>query len=146
MTHICQKSSFQPVGLLSLDTCLNQFLLDILEISDIPGYAYQKRFTPFHRYECFQSLHDTSLSGSCHISLLHFDSFMRTNQLQIVSAKSFGIRTFRKDFKVRMPDGPGCRNLGMFGKSFIPIQILEVVFGIFHKQINRDIIQNAVQQ
>ena len=132
--------------MLCLDACLNQFLFDILKVSDIPGDADQKRFAPFHRDKRFQCLHNTGLTGGRHVSLLHINPFMRPDQFQIIPAKPFGIRTLRKDLKVRAADCPGGGNLGMFGKCLVPIQISEIVFGIFHIQIDGDIIQNAVQQ
>ena len=132
--------------MLCLDACLNQFLLDILKVSDIPGDTDQKRFAPFHRDKRFQCLHNTGLAGGRHVGLLHIDPFMRPNQFQIIPAEPFGICTLRKDLKVCSADCPGGRNLGMFGKCLVPIQISEIVLGIFHIQIDRDIIQNTVQQ
>ena len=146
MTHISQKSTLQTVGLLCLDTCLNQLLFYILHISNIPRNAYNKRHTPYKRNMRLQSLNNARLTGSGHIGFLHLQPLPGTHQFQVILMKFLRIRPFRKYLEIGTSQCTRCRNFGMIGECLVPIQISEIIFRVFYKHIYRNIIQDGIQQ
>ena len=146
MTHISKESGFKVIRLFSLDTCLNQFLFNVLHIGYIPRDANDKRFTTIHRYKCFHRLYNTCFPTSGNVRFLHIHPFFSTYYLKVVSMKPIGIFPIGEYFNVCMPDSFGCRYTGMGCKGFIPVEVTEFICRIFNKKVDRYVIQDTLQQ
>ena len=60
--------------------------------------------------------------------------------------KLLRILMFGKHFKINMTQCLGSRNFRVTGKCFVPIKVSEIILRVFHKQINRNIIQYGIHQ
>ena len=145
VAHVRQEGRFETVGLLGADTRLDDLQLGILHVGDVPRDTDDERKTVFDRHQRLGSIDDTGLARDRDVLLDEGLAFARTQQRQVVLAEMLRILRAGENLVIGMPERPGGRNPRIFLERPVPVEVTELVARVFHEQIDRDIVEDALQ-
>ena len=139
VAHVRQEGRFETVGL------LDDLQLGILHVGDVPRDTDDERKTVFDRHQRLGSIDDTGLARDRDVLLDEGLAFARTQQRQVVLAEMLRILRAGENLVIGMPERPGGRNPRIFLERPVPVEVTELVARVFHEQIDRDIVEDALQ-
>ena len=145
VAHVGQEGRFETVGLLGADTRLDDLQFGILHVGDVPRDADDERKAVFDRHQRLGSIDDTGLARGRDVLLDEGLAFTRTQQRQVVLAEMLRILRAGENLVIGMPERPGGRNPRIFLERPVPVEVAELVARVFHKQIDRNVVEDALQ-